>query len=123
MRKGTLMLSLLIPAAFVVACQGGSGGLGVDEPAVTNDVILKIPTGAGSMGTKAFGDNPLIVQPGTRVTWDNQDSVTHRLKSSSGDWDSGTLNAGEGVYSQVFTTPGAYTYTAENGMTGTIVVK
>jgi plastocyanin len=71
---------------------------------------VNIPPGATGMGTAAYGTNPLVVPPGTTVTWVNQDpAMPHTATSTSGLWNSQVLNTGQS-YSYQFTTEGTFPY-------------
>ena len=71
----------------------------------------------------AFSPNPLTVAQGTTVTWTNLDGVAHTVTADDGSWGSGTLGQGA-TYSQVFTSPGTYTYhcAIHPFMKGTVMV-
>src|SRR5690349_19735577 len=56
-----------------------------------NAVTVTIAPNAADKGADAFGTNPLIVTPGTTVTWINGDTTDHTATSTEGVWDSGTL--------------------------------
>jgi plastocyanin len=71
----------------------------------------------------AFSPNPITIALGSTVTWTNQDGETHTVTADDGSWGSSTLGQG-GTCSQVFTSPGSYTYhcARHHHMTGTVVV-
>jgi amicyanin len=71
----------------------------------------------------AFEPATLTITAGDTVTWTNQDAVAHTATSTSGAFDSGTLEQGES-FSVTFTEPGTYDYlcTPHPTMTGQIVV-
>ncbi|MGK5081990.1 plastocyanin/azurin family copper-binding protein [Bdellovibrionota bacterium FG-1] len=71
--------------------------------------MVHIPVNAAGMGPAAFGPNPLVVPPGTLVTWTNDDPNTHTVTSDSGLWDSGPLEEGD-AFSYTFTSPGVFPY-------------
>lgn len=70
-----------------------------------------------------FNPSTLYVQNGTTVTWINKDSVTHRVVSNSGLFDSGNLTTGMS-YNYTFNSSGSYPYhdLINPAMTGTVVV-
>jgi plastocyanin len=71
----------------------------------------------------AFSANPITIAPGSTVTWTNRDGAPHTVTADDGSWGSGTLRQG-GTYSQVFTSPGSYSYycAIHPSMKGTVVV-
>jgi len=71
----------------------------------------------------SFSPNSLTVQPGTTVTWLNNESVTHTVTSDSTLFDSGNLVKGD-KFNYTFTKSGTYAYHCKyhSGMTGKIIV-
>lgn len=71
-----------------------------------------------------FTPNTLTVKAGTNVTWINQDSAIHDIKSNSGTFSSPDLNNGD-KYTYNFTKPGEYSYYCGEhpSMTGKIIVQ
>jgi plastocyanin len=72
-----------------------------------------------------FSPACISVATGTKVTFTNQDSVTHTATASStGGFDSGDLTQGQS-YSKTFTTAGTYPYICDihQYMKGTVVVR
>ena len=72
----------------------------------------------------AFGPARLVVSPGTRIVWTNQDSDPHTVTSTKGVWASEALDTGS-QFARVFTTAGTFPYycSIHPFMHGTIVVK
>jgi plastocyanin len=87
-------------------------------------VTIKIQSNAHSLGDKAFGVNPLVIEAGTEVTWINEDISTHSLSDYDGIFNSGNLRTGE-KFSYRFTEPGTYDYSCDihPDMEGRILVK
>lgn len=77
-----------------------------------------------SVSIKNFSFNPstLNVKVGTTVTWTNEDTVTHTIKSDT--FSSGNLSQGD-TFKFTFSTPGTFNYSCgiHPTMTGTIVVQ
>ena len=72
----------------------------------------------------AFTPATLTVTAGDTVTWTNLDAIAHTVTSTTGAFDSGSLDQGDS-FSLTFTTPGTYDYlcTPHPSMTGSIVVQ
>jgi hypothetical protein len=71
----------------------------------------------------SFVPQAATINPGTTVTWTNNDSVTHTVTSDSGIFNSGSLAPGQS-FSFTFPSAGTFTYhcTIHPYMTGSIVV-
>ena len=67
--------------------------------------------GAGAVTIKDFSFSPadLTVAKGTKVTWKNDDSATHRIKSGDGSFDSQDLKNGDS-FDHTFDTAGTFDY-------------
>jgi plastocyanin len=67
--------------------------------------------GAGAVTIKDFAFDPgdLTVAKGTSVTWKNDDSATHRIKSGDGSFDSKDLKNGDS-FDHTFDTAGTFDY-------------
>ena len=61
------------------------------------------------MNSMSFGPRTLKVKVGTKVTWTNQDLVSHTVTFDDGTVDSGELAPGES-YEFTFSAPGTYNY-------------
>jgi plastocyanin len=62
-----------------------------------------------NLGTAAFGQNPLVIAPGTEVIWTNNDLMSHTVTSTTNFFDSGSLAPGA-TYSYTFGVVGTYPY-------------
>lgn len=71
-----------------------------------------------------FAPARLVVSPGTRIIWTNQDSDPHTATGNKSDWSSDALDTG-GRFARVFKSAGAFPYHCKihPTMRGTIVVK
>ncbi len=72
----------------------------------------------------AFNSSNITVPKGTRVTWVNNDSMTHTVTGTPGGPSSGNLGKG-GTYSFTFNTVGIFNYhcAIHPGMVGTVTLK
>jgi len=72
----------------------------------------------------AFQPARLVVSPGTRIIWTNQDSDPHTATGDKGGWASDALDTGN-QFARVFKAAGAFPYHCQIHpiMHGTIVVK
>ena len=86
-----------------------------------NSYTVTIPSGAHSLGSAAFGSNPLNVHPGAAVTWLNSDSMAHTVTADDRSWDSGSILPG-GRYTRFFPLSGTFNYhcSIHPSMTGSI---
>lgn len=92
--------------------------------------IATIVKGAPLLREFAFQPNPLIIQKGSTVTWNNQDVVTHTVTSGHGfsdpqmgkQFDSGLIGK---TYKHIFKKPGEYPYFCQVHpmMQGKVIVK
>jgi plastocyanin len=127
---GILSCALMFTAAACGPMGSATSGGANSSPSskahqITASVTVPIEAGSSGKGAKAFGNNPLVVQPGTVVTWVNNDSSVHTATSNTGAWDSGMLASGK-TYSHTFDRPGTYAYhcavTGAQSMSGVIHV-
>jgi plastocyanin len=121
-------------ALFAAACISGNDApqgplppaVAAGGPAPAMLVSVEIAKSSVGKGSAAYGTNPFTIDPLTRVTWTNDDTVPHTATSDSLIWDSGSIAPGAS-YSFVFTTPGSYPYHdtiyGQSSMSGTIEVR
>ncbi|HET8844836.1 MAG TPA: cupredoxin family copper-binding protein [Ktedonobacteraceae bacterium] len=91
------------------------------------DTPTTAPTGGGnsvSIASFAFSPASLTVAVGTKVTWTNNDSVTHTVTENNGAFDSKDLAPGQ-TFSFTFDKAGTYSYhcNIHPSMTATIVAQ
>ena len=65
--------------------------------------------GAVTIKNFSFGPADLAVAKGTTVTWTNDDSTTHKIKSGDGSFDSDNLKNGD-TFQHTFDTAGSFDY-------------
>src|SRR5262245_49581012 len=115
---------------FTIACgSSDSSSLAAPSPSThpatgAASSSVTIPSGASTLGNRAFAPDDLTVAVGTTVTWTNGDSVAHTSTSDVSGWNSGTVAPG-GRFSFTFATPGTYSYhcTIHAGTVGKVEVQ
>jgi plastocyanin len=114
---GTALASLALVLAACAASGGASAGSPTTGP------------GAGRVSTItiqnfAFGPSTVRVAPGTQVTVENKDGVTHTVTSDTGAFNTGDIAAGQTVHLEAPGKAGSYPYrcTIHQFMTGTLIV-
>ena len=113
MRFNWMALSaLMVFSIYTAGCNSNiastpSGGAPATPHGGTESV--SIPMDAMTLGTAAYGTNPLDVAVGTTVTWTNNDMVAHTVTSDTGDFDSGAISPGQS-FSFTFSQSGNFGY-------------
>lgn len=112
--------------ALVLAACSSSGGSSAGSPTTGGG------TGAGTGWSSAvitiqnfaFGPSILRVAPGTLVTVENKDGVTHTVTSDTGAFNTGDISAGQTAHFEAPTKSGSYPYRCNihQFMTGTLIV-
>ena len=59
-----------------------------------------------------YGPDPVTVQVGGKVTWQNEDTAPHTATADDGSFDTGTLERGK-IKSETFKQAGTFTYFCE----------
>ncbi len=93
-------------------------------PAATPTTASSSSGNSISIANFAFSPSSLTVKAGTKVTWTNNDSVTHTVTEGNGAFNSGDLAPGSS-FSFTFSKAGTYSYhcSIHPSMTATIVVQ
>jgi plastocyanin len=60
----------------------------------------------------SYQPDPVVVQVGGKVTWQNEDSAPHTATADDGSFDTGTIEQGK-LGSATFKEPGTFTYFCE----------
>lgn len=70
-----------------------------------------------------YQPDPVVVQAGGKVTWQNEDTAPHTATADDGSWDTGTIEQGK-IGSETFKEPGKFAYFCEihPDMRGTVEV-
>src|SRR5579883_1778903 len=91
-------------------------------PAATPTTASSSSGNSISIANFAFSPSSLTVKAGTKVTWTNNDSVTHTVTEGNGAFNSGDLAPGSS-FSFTFSKAGTYSYhcSIHPSMTATIV--
>ena len=134
--------SLLIALALVLsACGGdddtttetvspGGGAAGTTEPGESESGASETaPSGEAARSEKVeiveftYDPDPVVVQAGGKVIWQNEDTAPHTATADDGSFDTGTLEQGK-LKSETFKDPGTFTYFCEihPTMKGTVEV-
>lgn len=95
----------------------------VDTSAPASNTLL--PSGVTvNIANFAFNPSTLTIKKGTKVTWTNNDSVSHTVTSDSGNLLNSPILAPGQTYSATFTSVGttAYHCAIHTGMRGSITV-
>jgi plastocyanin len=125
------LVCLATALALSIACSSSSSPSSPSTPSPSSPPAtggpsspVAIPSGAESLGNRAYAPDDLTVTAGTTVTWTNNDSIAHTSTSDGSGWNSGLVAPG-GQFSQTFQTPGTFSYhcTIHPGMVGTVVVR
>jgi len=133
---------LLAPALIVIALAfAACGSDGDDETSTQGDSATATtekeeaggstpaPSGEAQRAEKveivefAYSPDPVTVQTGGKVIWQNQDTAPHTATADDGSFDTGTLERGK-VKSETFKQVGTYPYFCEihPTMRGTVEV-
>jgi plastocyanin len=118
---------------LAVACGGGSSSSPAapsptpspaPPPPSASSSSVTIPTGAATLGNRAYTPDDVNVSVGATVTWTNTDSVSHTSTSDVSGWNSGIVAPG-GQFSFAFQTAGTFRYhcAIHPGMIGTVTVR
>lgn len=87
------------------------------------------PSGEASKSEKVdiveftYQPDPVVVQAGGKVIWQNQDAAPHTATADDDSWDTGTIEKGK-IGSETFKEPGTFSYYCEihPTMKGTVEV-
>ena len=129
MKPTLLLLPALVLIAIALASCGGGDDTTVTEttePAATapnpedesSPAETQAPTGKLERSVKveiadfAYNPDPVQVETGGKVIWQNMDSAPHTATAGDGSFDTGTLEEGK-LKSETFKKAGTYTYFCE----------
>jgi plastocyanin len=129
-----LFAVLVLLAAGFVACgddDEDSGTATVTETTETTDSGGSAPAPSGDAARSekveivdfAYDPDPVTIEEGGKVIWQNEDSAPHTATADDGSFDTGTLEEGKRG-SETFKEAGTYSYicSIHPDMTGTVEV-
>lgn len=118
-----LLMTIIIPAMVITGCDEGTTG-----PEVENAEDDEPGPDEVWMQSHAFTPLNLNVEPGTTVTWTNQEDHAHDVTSGSNREPDGLFSSGDiapgGIFEYTFDEPGTYDYfcSPHDNMSATIIV-
>ncbi len=125
--KTPLVLALLLAALIVPGCGGddddedyGAGGqapAATSEGGASNETSRNAPAPSGEAVRAAkvkivdfaYSPDPVRVQVGGKVIWQNEDPESHTATAEDGSFDTGTIDEGK-LKSETFKKAGTYAY-------------
>ena len=134
--RAFLTLILILLTLGLVACGGGDGDATTTQGETTTDTTSEEPSGnAPAPSGEAvraekvriveffYDPDPVTIQVGGKVNWQNEDSDSHTATADDGSFDTGTIEEGK-LKSETFKDAGTYSYFCEihPEMHGTIEV-
>lgn len=126
MQPKTLLAPVLILLAFGLTACGSSGDdssgatTGGESTATASEPSGNGPAPSGEAVRAAkvkiveftYGPDPVTIQVGGKVTWQNEDTAPHTATADDGSFDTGTLERGK-IKSETFKRAGTYPYFCE----------
>lgn len=123
MKLKTFLAPVLVLLAFGFAACGSSGDSST-ESSVSSDTSSEAggnapaPSGDAARSEKVkivefvYGPDPVTVQVGGKVIWQNEDTAPHTATADDGSFDTGTIEQGK-IKSETFKQAGTFTYFCE----------
>ena len=134
MRSKPLLIAALVALSLGLAACGGSGSDSTSSeaetaPPASEESTTKpkttestesepAPSGEASKSEKVdiveftYQPDPVVVQVGGKVIWQNQDTAPHTATADDGSFDTGTIEKGK-LGSETFKEAGTFTYFCE----------
>jgi len=123
--RAFLPLILILLTLGLVACGGGDGDTTTPQGETTTDTTSEEPSGnAPAPSGEAvraekvrivdffYDPDPVTIQVGGKVNWQNEDSDPHTATADDGSFDTGTIEEGK-LKSETFKDAGTYSYFCE----------
>jgi plastocyanin len=135
MRPKALLLPVLVAIALALAACGDSDDETTTESAPATETTTEAggsapaPSGEAARAEKVkiveftYQPDPVTVQVGGKVIWQNEDAAPHTATADDGSFDTGTIEQGK-LKSETFKQAGSYPYFCEihPDMRGTVEV-
>jgi plastocyanin len=124
MKLKMFLAPVLIVLAFGLVACGDSGDdsteSSVSSAPTTSEAggSTSAPSGEAARSEKVkivefvYGPDPVTVQTGGKVIWQNEDTAPHTATADDGSFDTGTIEQGK-IKSQTFKQAGTFTYFCE----------
>ncbi len=123
MKPKTFLAPVLILLALGLAACGGSGDSSTESSAGSDKSSeasgsAPAPSGEAARAEKVkivefvYGPDPVTVQVGGKVTWQNEDTAPHTATADDGSFNTGTIERGK-IKSETFKQAGTFTYFCE----------
>jgi len=124
MRLKTLLAPALVVLALALVACGDSGdetdSTAGESTATTSESSGNAPAPSGEAVRAAkvkivefvYGPDPVTVQTGGKVIWQNEDAAPHTATADDGSFDTGTIEQGK-IASETFKRAGTYPYFCE----------
>jgi plastocyanin len=120
--KALLLPVLLILALALAACGSDSSTdsstASTEATSTESGESTPAPSGEAQLSEKVeiveftYGPDPVTVQTGGKVIWQNEDTAPHTATADDGSFDTGTLERGK-IKSETFKEAGTYPYFCE----------
>ncbi len=123
MKLKTFLAPVLVLLAFGLAACGSSGDSSTESSASSDTSSeptgsAPAPSGEAARAEKVkivefvYGPDPVTVQVGGKVTWQNEDTAPHTATADDGSFDTDTIEQGK-IKSETFKQAGTFTYFCE----------
>jgi len=95
-------------AETVTQAESGAGAVdtGANAPAPSGDAVRAEKVAIADF---AYDPDPVTIEEGGKVIWQNEDSVAHTATAEDGSFDTGSIAEGK-IASEAFKQPGTYAY-------------
>ena len=121
--KNIFIIGIIIIAIVIVFFSLNKSNMNTNPSSTeTNPTTEVVAPNNVSIVNFSFNPGTLTIKAGTTVTWTNNDSTIHTIKSAT--FNSGDLNQGD-TFKFTFDAPGTFNYSCgiHPTMTGTIIVQ